>query len=231
MPARKGTRPPNAGKGRRKGVPNRTTLSTREALTLFVERNANEAQVLFDRVKKRQPAVALALFGRLAEFVLPKLQRTELKADLTHSHEFTGEVQTISDPIEAALTYQELITGGRDLRSVEFVVSEQKPAAQLPPIPEPVVEPRPRFESDPEPVEAAEPATNIVPLEPQHQGEHQPVVDSKCPWCRKLWVKQQAVAHGKPVSPTISADPAPDTAVVNREDERLRHLRPPRVVT
>jgi len=37
MPAAKGTRPPNAGKGRPKGVPNKITKSAREAFALAFE--------------------------------------------------------------------------------------------------------------------------------------------------------------------------------------------------
>lgn len=38
MGAKKGTRPPNAGKGRQKGVPNKTTKSAREAFALAFDR-------------------------------------------------------------------------------------------------------------------------------------------------------------------------------------------------
>jgi hypothetical protein len=147
MPAKKGTRPPNAGKGRKKGVPNRhrLPLSTREALVAFVNRNANNAQALYDRVQKRQPAVALALLAKIAEFVEPKLLRAEVKAELNHTREYTGEVIDITDQIDASRVYQEMIRGDRDARSLNFVVSEQKPVV-APSLPAPVAPPRPRLE-------------------------------------------------------------------------------------
>jgi hypothetical protein len=37
MAAAKGTRPPNAGKGRAKGVPNKTTTAAKEAIALAAE--------------------------------------------------------------------------------------------------------------------------------------------------------------------------------------------------
>ena len=142
MPAKKGTRPPNAGKGRKKGVPNRhrLPLSTREALVAFVNRNANNAQALYDRVQKRQPAVALALLAKIAEFVEPKLLRAEVKAELNHTREYTGEVIDITDQIDASRVYQEMIRGDRDARSVNFV---SKPQAALP---APVTPSRPKVQ-------------------------------------------------------------------------------------
>jgi hypothetical protein len=46
-------RPPNAGKGRKRGVPNQTTRTVREIFTLFVEYNAEGAQALYDRIAKK----------------------------------------------------------------------------------------------------------------------------------------------------------------------------------
>lgn len=37
MAAAKGTRPPNAGKGRQKGVPNKSTMAAKEAIALAAE--------------------------------------------------------------------------------------------------------------------------------------------------------------------------------------------------
>lgn len=81
MAAPKGTHPPNAGKGRKPGVPNKATRDVRTVFAFFVEHNADRAQELFDQVAKTDPAKALDLLARLAEFVVPKLARTELAAD------------------------------------------------------------------------------------------------------------------------------------------------------
>jgi hypothetical protein len=41
------------------------------------------------------------------------------------------------------------------------------------------------------PDDAEDVVTNVVLLEPlRDQHEHRPTADSKCPWCRKLWVQQ-----------------------------------------
>ena len=81
MAARKGTRPPNAGKGRRKGTPNKTTAAAREIFTKFLEANSDRVQGLFDRLAKRDPRGALEIIVKISEFVVPRLARTELKAD------------------------------------------------------------------------------------------------------------------------------------------------------
>ncbi len=71
-------KPPNAGKGRVKGNPNKLTRSVREVLATFVEHNAAGAQALYDRVAKKDPKGALEIFAKMAEFVLPKLVRAEM---------------------------------------------------------------------------------------------------------------------------------------------------------
>jgi hypothetical protein len=67
--------------GRQKGTPNKATATVPEVFSAFVEANAEEVQDLFDRVAEGDPAKALDLFARLAEFVIPKLARTDIGAD------------------------------------------------------------------------------------------------------------------------------------------------------
>jgi hypothetical protein len=200
MPAKKGTRVPNAPRGRRKGAVNKTTRTVREAIATLVEHGMETAVAEYDRIK--DPAKKLALLGAWVEYVSPRLLRTELKADLTHNVPFTGAMIDVNDPVEASRIYAEMMgTGGRDVRSVNFILSEQKPAA-LP-----------------------KPAIALKPKQQLLRPAGLPVEDRIPPF------KSQRQPQEDPVSPEISADPAPDTAVVNREDEALRHLRPPRVVT
>lgn len=68
--------------GRPRGTANKATQDVRTVFTAFVEGNAAKAQELFDRVASKDPAKALDLLARLAEFVIPKLARTELSGEI-----------------------------------------------------------------------------------------------------------------------------------------------------
>lgn len=67
--------------GRQKGTPNKATATVRDIFSAFVEANAETVQALFDRVAENDPAKALDLLARLAEFVIPKLASTDLTGD------------------------------------------------------------------------------------------------------------------------------------------------------
>lgn len=62
----------------RKGTPNKVTTEAKECFQLLVENNAPRLQQWIDEVAKDNPAKALDLFLRMAEFVVPKLQRAEI---------------------------------------------------------------------------------------------------------------------------------------------------------
>lgn len=84
----------NAGKGRRKGTPNKATADSRAAIALFVDRNTPRLQKWLDKiangVKREQrkanepeyvvdpnPVKAFELVQSMLEFHVPKMQRTE----------------------------------------------------------------------------------------------------------------------------------------------------------
>jgi hypothetical protein len=56
-------------------------------------------------------------------------QSVEVSGNVNHNLPYTGDVLAISDPVDAARAYQELILGNRDLRSVKLV---SNPQAALP---------------------------------------------------------------------------------------------------
>lgn len=71
-------KPPNAGKGRVKGVPNRATANAREAIARFVDANADRLQSWLDEIKEKEGAkAAMACFTDLIEYHVPKLGRME----------------------------------------------------------------------------------------------------------------------------------------------------------
>lgn len=65
-------------KSSRAGTPNKVTGEARECFQLLIDNNAPRLQQWIDEVAKDNPAKALDLFLRLAEFIVPKLQRTEI---------------------------------------------------------------------------------------------------------------------------------------------------------
>lgn len=68
--------------GRQRGTPNKATAEARNVFAAFVETNAPKAQELFERVAKDDPAKALELLAKLAEFTIPKLSRSTIDGDL-----------------------------------------------------------------------------------------------------------------------------------------------------
>lgn len=120
-------KPPAAGKGRTRGVPNRVTIDVRQVLTLFIEHNSTKAQALFDRVARKNPAKALELFARLCEFVLPRMSRAEV---LLPSQDTSGIFAGVPVTAESAAAAYMAIIGapiGTDLSRITFEVPAPKP--------------------------------------------------------------------------------------------------------
>ena len=69
------------GPGRPKGSVNRATATARNAISSFIEAKAAEVESLWTRVAEKDPGKALELYAKLAEFILPKLARTEVKEE------------------------------------------------------------------------------------------------------------------------------------------------------
>ena len=70
--------PPNAGKGRAKGVPNKATTAFRETIQRLLESNSENVSLWLKQVAAEDPAKALDLVSKLAEYASPKLARTEV---------------------------------------------------------------------------------------------------------------------------------------------------------
>lgn len=68
------------GPGRPKGATNEKLRVTREWFQKFCDDNAAEVTAAWLEVRKKDPARAVELFTKMAEYCMPKLQRTELAA-------------------------------------------------------------------------------------------------------------------------------------------------------
>lgn len=84
------------GGGSRKGKPNKATADVREALRRLIESNASNLESWLKRVARKNPGKALEVVGKLAEFVVPKLARTEVSGPngqpiAVQRHELTDE--------------------------------------------------------------------------------------------------------------------------------------------
>lgn len=83
-------RPPNAGKGRKKGVPNKLTADVREAIATLAQANVGRCQAWLDRIAVDDPDKAFDLYLKMLEYHVPKLARSE------HTGEGGGPVYVYS---------------------------------------------------------------------------------------------------------------------------------------
>jgi hypothetical protein len=70
--------PPNAGMGRPKGAPNKSTAAVREAIAKMAELNAPRFAMWLDEVAQKSPEKACDIYLRAIEYHIPKLARTEV---------------------------------------------------------------------------------------------------------------------------------------------------------
>jgi hypothetical protein len=66
------------GGGSRKGVPNKINAEFRETVRRLLEDNSENVGKWLTQVAGEDPAKALDLLAKLAEFAAPKLSRTEM---------------------------------------------------------------------------------------------------------------------------------------------------------
>lgn len=67
--------------GRQPGTQNRITIEFRETIRKLLEENAENVKTWLGQVAQDDPARALDLLAKLAEYGAPKLARTEVAGD------------------------------------------------------------------------------------------------------------------------------------------------------
>jgi hypothetical protein len=118
--------------GRRKGIPNVVTSTVRGIFTEFVEHNIVGAQKLYDRVAAKDPAKALDVLVRVAEFVVPKLNRTEVTPGTP-----VITPAPIADAAQAASIYVAVLGNPSvDLKLITFAPPEANSGAVIDAVPD-----------------------------------------------------------------------------------------------
>ncbi len=70
-------------KSSRKGVPNKSTTEIREAFNQLISSKLPELSNWLDEVASENPEKALDIIVKFSDFVIPKLQRTEIQAEIS----------------------------------------------------------------------------------------------------------------------------------------------------
>jgi len=78
----KGKKPPNAGKGRKPGVPNRATAAARNVFQALLDANQDKLQAVLHEAHKSDKARWWGMMMDLSEYVVPKLARTEITGEI-----------------------------------------------------------------------------------------------------------------------------------------------------
>jgi hypothetical protein len=71
------------GAGRPKGTPNKDTKHIRDVFQLLIEDNTDKLQSWLSHIAKNDPNKAFDIIIKLGEYVIPKLNRTEIKDTTT----------------------------------------------------------------------------------------------------------------------------------------------------
>jgi len=69
-------------KSTRKGVPNKSTTEIRQAFQLLISNELPNLSKWLEQVANENPEKALDIIIKFSDFVIPKLQRTEIQAEI-----------------------------------------------------------------------------------------------------------------------------------------------------
>lgn len=67
--------------GSRKNIPNKATAQARQAIGMFVDKNASRLEGWLDKIAQDDPEAAFRAFMSVVEYHVPKLNRTTIEGD------------------------------------------------------------------------------------------------------------------------------------------------------
>lgn len=88
-----------AGLGRPPGVQNKVNATFRETVTKLLEDNSANVGLWLERVSKDDPAKALDLLAKLAEFAAPKLSKVEQTSEVNVTHGYAFRIERPGKPV------------------------------------------------------------------------------------------------------------------------------------
>lgn len=91
-------------KSSRKGVPNKSTKEIREALQYIVESKLESLSEWLDAIAAENPTKAFDIIIKLSEFIVPKLQRSEIEIEKNGKEEI--DYSKLSDEALREITSQ-----------------------------------------------------------------------------------------------------------------------------
>lgn len=95
--------PPNAGKGRQKGTPNKATANARAAIAVFVDGNTERLQGWLDQIAETDgPKAAFQCLMDVMEYHVPKLARTEVTGANGGPQETVSTVNVVFGGVQSA---------------------------------------------------------------------------------------------------------------------------------
>ena len=94
--------------GRKPGATNRSTQTFRETITNLLQDNSANVGVWLARVSEDDPAKALDLLAKLAEYAAPKLSKVEQTSEVNITHGYAFAIERPTRPaIEGEIIHKE----------------------------------------------------------------------------------------------------------------------------